>query len=77
MQTAKLFKSGRSQAVRLPRAFRLEGTEVAVKHVGTSVLLIPLQAGWELLEESLEDFEPGTRIERNQPRSQERKALKP
>jgi antitoxin VapB len=31
METAKLFMSGRSQAVRLPKAYRLPGTEVFIK----------------------------------------------
>lgn len=61
----------------MPRAFRLEGNEVAVKHLGTSVVLIPLNAGWDLLEQSLEEFEPGTRVVRNQPKAQQRKALEP
>jgi len=30
-KTAKLFKNGRSQAVRLPREFRFEGKEVAIR----------------------------------------------
>lgn len=30
-RTAKLFKNGRSQAVRLPKEFRFEGTEVAIR----------------------------------------------
>jgi antitoxin VapB len=40
---AKLFKHGRSQAVRLPRAFRLPGTEVRVRRVGRGVLLEPVE----------------------------------
>jgi len=39
---AKLFKHGRSQAVRLPRAFRLPGTEVRVRRIGRGVLLEPI-----------------------------------
>jgi antitoxin VapB len=31
MQTAKLFKNGRSQAVRLPAEFRFEGNEVLIR----------------------------------------------
>ncbi len=31
METAKLFFNGRSQAIRLPKAFRLEGNEVYIK----------------------------------------------
>jgi antitoxin VapB len=39
--TAKLFMHGRSQAVRLPKEFRLPGTEVGVRRVGRAVLLEP------------------------------------
>jgi antitoxin VapB len=39
MDTARLFQSGRSQAVRLPKAYRFSGTEVIVKHFGNGVLL--------------------------------------
>ena len=41
--TAKLFKHGRSQAVRLPKEFRLPGTEVRVRRVGRGVLLEPME----------------------------------
>jgi antitoxin VapB len=41
--TAKLFMSGRSQAVRLPREFRFEGTEVRISKVGDKVTLEPLK----------------------------------
>jgi antitoxin VapB len=40
--TAKLFKHGRSQAVRLPKEFRLPGKEVHVRRVGRGVLLEPI-----------------------------------
>jgi antitoxin VapB len=39
---AKIFQHGRSQAVRLPKAFRLPGTEVKVSRVGDAVLLEPI-----------------------------------
>ena len=41
--TAKLFMHGRSQAVRLPKEFRFEGTEVRVSKVGNKVILEPPQ----------------------------------
>jgi len=42
---AKLFTHGRSQAVRLPKAFRLPGDRVRVRRVaGGGVLLEPLYA---------------------------------
>lgn len=43
MTTAKLFMHGRSQAVRLPRQFRMPGTEVRVIQIGNRVILEPLQ----------------------------------
>jgi virulence-associated protein VagC len=49
---AKLFKNGRSQAVRLPVEFRFEGSEVKVSRMGNGVLLEPVApakgvADWE------------------------------
>jgi antitoxin VapB len=41
--TAKLFKTGRSQAVRLPKEFRFEGKEVRIRRVGRGVLLEPMK----------------------------------
>ncbi|AMJ59759.1 antitoxin [Bosea sp. PAMC 26642] len=41
--TAKLFMHGRSQAVRLPKEFRFEGTEVHVSRVGNKVVLEPIR----------------------------------
>lgn len=41
-KTAVLFRHGGSQAVRLPKEFRLPGTAVRVRRVGTSVVLEPL-----------------------------------
>jgi antitoxin VapB len=40
--TAKLFKHGRSQAVRLPKEFRFSGKEVRVRRLGRGVLLEPV-----------------------------------
>lgn len=44
---AKLFWNGRSQAVRLPREFRFEGTEVEIRREGDAVILEPVKKkGW-------------------------------
>jgi antitoxin VapB len=40
--TAKLFRNGRSQAVRLPREFRFDGDRVRVRRAGRGVLVEPL-----------------------------------
>lgn len=44
MDTAKLFKSGRSQAVRLPKAYRFEGKEVRIRREGKAVVLEPVES---------------------------------
>lgn len=55
--TAKLFKSGRSQAVRLPKAFRFPGNEVRVRRVGRGVLLEPMEFEVEAWLAELRRFE--------------------
>ena len=42
METAKLFKHGGSQAVRLPKAFRFPGSEVLIEKHGEEVVLRPV-----------------------------------
>ena len=67
--TAKLFMHGRSQAVRLPKAFRMPGTEVRVRRVGEGVLLEPIEAdvdAWFARLDALND-EPFMPHGRNQP----------
>ena len=56
MSTAKLFKTGRSQAVRLPKEFRMPGTEVRIRKEGNRVILEPLDQTWDALLQSLEEF---------------------
>ena len=65
---AKLFMHGRSQAVRLPKEFRFEGTEVFVRRVGEDVVLSSRpKASMQDLLDALNAFEPGFMIEREQP----------
>jgi antitoxin VapB len=75
METAHLFTTGRSQAVRLPKAYRFEGSEVVIKHFGAGVLLLPLNSAASLLAEALAEFEPNFQLERNQPDEQQRVEL--
>jgi antitoxin VapB len=78
MTIAKLFTHGGSQAVRLPKEFRFAGTQVHVRRVGNEVVLSeqPLQDVQSLIE-ALDAFEPGTRIEREQPDADVRAAIRP
>jgi virulence-associated protein VagC len=48
MVTAKLFSAGRSQAVRLPKAFRFDGGEVLMEKIGTAVVLFSKDAQWDM-----------------------------
>ncbi len=73
MDTAKLFMTGRSQAVRLPKAYRMEGEEVLIKRVGNAVVLMPRSIGWDTLFRAVEQFEPGFSIEREQPEQHQKR----
>ena len=75
MKTAKLFKNGRSQAVRLPLEFRFEGTQVYIKRMGNAVLLLPEQDTWQLLFDSLGLFSDDFMEVRDQPEKQVRETL--
>ena len=77
MDTARLFQSGRSQAVRLPKGYRFAGTEVVVKHFGNGVLLLPVDDPWQTLAAGLAAFEPGFALTREQPDEQVRDGIKP
>ena len=48
ISTAKLFKNGQSQAVRLPKEFRFEGKEVYIQKIGNKVILSENKLSWEL-----------------------------
>jgi len=65
---AKLFLHGRSQAVRLPKEFRFEGTEVYVRRVGADVVLSSqAKAPMQNLLDALNEFEPAFTMQRAQP----------
>jgi antitoxin VapB len=62
---ASLFRNGRNQAVRIPREFEMEGTEVLMRKEGDCLILTPIRknrlldllASWEPLDEGLPDVE--------------------
>lgn len=76
METAKLFWSGRSQAVRLPKAFRFRGKEVRIRRHGSAVILEPVADDWAWLDAIAgqldDDF---VQAVDEQPKQQERPAL--
>lgn len=47
MRTAKLFKNGKNQAVRLPKQFEFRGIdEVIIRKEGDTIVLIPIRKTW-------------------------------
>ena len=73
MKTAKVFKSGNSQAVRIPKEFHLEGTEVEIQRQGGSLILRPRKESWGALIDSLKKFtDDFMQEERRQPPTQDR-----
>ena len=76
METAKIFWSGRSQAVRLPKEFRFDGDTVAIRRQGRAIILEPISYGWEWLTDVIGpvDSDFATAVE-ERPTQQERSGL--
>ena len=66
MDIAQIFKTGRSQAVRLPKEYRFTESEVTVQHFGGGVLLLPKNSLFATIAASLASFEPGLQLTREQ-----------
>ena len=57
MKTAKVFKQGNSQAVRLPKEFRFQESEIFIRKQGDAILLIPKKAArWQHLKGCIGKF---------------------
>jgi len=75
MNTAKLFKNGKSQAVRLPKEFKFEGKEVCINRIGGTVILMPKDDPWGSLLKSLDTFSDDFMAQPKQPPLRHRKKL--
>ncbi|MBI5142085.1 MAG: antitoxin [Nitrospirae bacterium] len=75
MKTAKIFQNGQSQAVRLPKEFRFDDSEVFIKKCGNVVQLIPRDNSWSTLFDSLKKFSPDFMDERIQPELDKRESF--
>ena len=56
MQTAKVFTSGRSQAVRIPKEFRFDSEEVFINRVGDAVILTPISKAQDVYRQGISGF---------------------
>jgi antitoxin VapB len=75
MDTAKIFINGRSQAIRLPKAYRFKGKEVYIKRTEAGVLLIPKDnSAWNVWEKNLNKYDKPFMTDRNQPEIQQERA---
>jgi antitoxin VapB len=76
VEKAKIFWSGRSQAVRLPKDYRFRGDEVRIRRHGNAVVLEPISGDWDWLDVIVgkldQDFVAAVNEE---PKQQERPAL--
>ncbi len=75
MKTAKIFQNGQSQAVRLPKEFRFDDSEVFIKKSGNVVHLIPRTDSWNSLFGSLKKFSRDFMSERVQPELDKRESF--
>lgn len=72
-RTARVFRNGRSQAIRLPKEFRVQGPEVRIHREGARIVIEPLgdddwgEAFWDVFGAFGDDFDMGDRSGR-QPR---------
>ncbi len=75
MDTARVFISGNSQAVRLPKRYRFDEKEVFIKRLSSGILLIPKKQEniWDMWADNLAKYDEP--IERNQPQQQVREGL--
>lgn len=74
MNTAKIFTTGRSQAVRLPKEYRFDTDEVFVAKIDDMVILYPRKKGWELLERGISQFTEDFMADRHQPAESDKRA---
>jgi len=73
MPIAKLFLNGRSQAVRLPKAFQMPGKAVHISRDGNKVILEPIEDSWDQWFDTIKSAPKDLISEsREQPAMQER-----
>ena len=66
MNTAKIFENGRSQAVRLPKEYRLKDSDVFIKKVDDVIMLIPKDKVWKTFRNSFNRFTSDLEITREE-----------
>ncbi len=76
MKTAKVFKSGNSQAVRIPKSYNISEDELIIQKVGNTIILTPKDDVWESFDNSIKNFSDDLfEDSREQPKMLERESL--
>ena len=74
MKTVKVFQSGNSQAVRIPKEFQTTEKDMFINKIGNTIILFPKNDPWKLFKNSLEEFSDDFFVDgRKQPSMQKRK----
>jgi antitoxin VapB len=74
MFTTKVFRSGNSQAIRIPKEYQIDGEELYINKIGNTIVIFPKNDPWDLFKKSLTDFSDDYFISgRKQPKMQKRK----
>lgn len=73
--TAKVFKSGNSQAIRLPKEFRLNTEEIFIYKSGNTLVIRPKMNTWDGFSEGLPGFSDDFNADNNLPTDTPRKAF--
>jgi antitoxin VapB len=71
MEKAKVFWSGRSQAVRLPKAYRFDTDEVRIRRRGNAIILEPIAKDWDWLKNLSGSVDPDFEAAANEEQPQQ------
>ena len=67
MLTAKVFQSGNSQAIRIPKEMHTDEKEYIIRKSGNCLFLFPSDDPWALLRQSVGQVEEDVTFKRDQP----------
>ena len=67
MYIAKVFQSGNSQAIRIPKEMQTTNTEFIIRKTGDCYYLLPPNDPWALLRQTLGSIEEDIDFNRDQP----------
>ena len=73
MDMTKVFISGNSQAIRVPKKYRIKSDRVYIRKFGKGLLIEPACTNNEIWLKELEEFPSDLFIERNQPKEADRR----